>query len=125
NSGRNGKSLKMGKREREGLWVRRVVGIFRWISGFASGRRRRRVLGRVEVLFSREKEEERRVQGLGELEIEEVVLGRLKDDALIFGSADISVGNASMISGPNIMSLSSSLSFMSVDHHRQQLRLLF
>ncbi|KAG5607282.1 hypothetical protein H5410_028774 [Solanum commersonii] len=24
------------------------------------------------------------------------------DDALIFGSADISVGNASMISGPNI-----------------------
>ncbi|KAK6789972.1 hypothetical protein RDI58_013772 [Solanum bulbocastanum] len=40
-------------------------------------------------------------------------------DALIFGSADISVGNASMISGPN-MSSSSSSSFMSVDHHLQQ-----
>ncbi|WMV31058.1 hypothetical protein MTR67_024443 [Solanum verrucosum] len=41
-------------------------------------------------------------------------------DALIFGSADISVGNASMISGPN-MSSSSSSSFMSVEyHHRQQ-----
>ncbi|KAG5607249.1 hypothetical protein H5410_028741 [Solanum commersonii] len=38
------------------------------------------------------------------------------DDALIFGSADISVGNASMISGPNMSS-----SFMSVEyHHRQQ-----
>ncbi|KAL3337820.1 hypothetical protein AABB24_030122 [Solanum stoloniferum] len=41
-------------------------------------------------------------------------------DALIFGSADISVGNASMISGPNMASSSSSSS-MSVDHdHRQR-----
>ncbi|XP_015170288.1 uncharacterized protein [Solanum tuberosum] len=41
-------------------------------------------------------------------------------DALIFGSADISGGDTSMISGPNTASSSSS-SYWSVDHHHQQI----
>ncbi|KAH0755223.1 hypothetical protein KY290_025493 [Solanum tuberosum] len=43
-------------------------------------------------------------------------------DALIFGSADISGGDTSMISGPNMASSSSSSSsYWSVDHHHQQI----
>ncbi|XP_049403949.1 DELLA protein RGL2-like [Solanum stenotomum] len=45
-------------------------------------------------------------------------------DALIFGSADISGGDTSMISGPNMASSSSSSSSSSywrVDHHHQQI----
>lgn len=41
-------------------------------------------------------------------------------EALIFGSADISGGDTSMISGPNMASSSSS-SYWSVDHHLQQI----
>ncbi|WMV44633.1 hypothetical protein MTR67_038018 [Solanum verrucosum] len=70
----------MGKREREGLWVRRVVGIFAGFLGLRLEEEEDAYWVGSGYCFrvKRKKNEEYRGWGT-ELEIEEVVLGRLKD----------------------------------------------